>query len=193
MNAAAGTICAGMATTRHMTAEEFAQLPDDGRVLELVRGIVVEVEPPPGVQHEYVVMRVGRLLVDHVERHGLGAVVGAPGFVLARGPDDVRAPDVAFIGPERADEVARTPGYWAGAPDLAIEILSPSNSLAELERKAGEWLAAGARAVLLLVPRQRTATVFRQAGDRRDHGAEDSIDLEDVVPGWRPRLADLLS
>lgn len=175
-----------------MTAEEFSQLPDDGRVLELIRGIVVEVEPPPGVQHEYVVSRVTRLLGSHVERLSLGVVVGGPGFVLARGPDEVRAPDVAFIGPEHADEVARTPGYWAGAPDLAIEILSPSNSLPELERKAGEWLAGGARAVVLLAPPQRTATVLRPGADAVRLTEDEVLDLEDVVAGWRPRVGDLV-
>jgi Uma2 family endonuclease len=181
-----------MATTRHMTAEEFIQLPDDGRVLELIDGIVVEVEPPPGVQHEYVTMRVGRLLGAHVEEHGLGAVVGGPGFLLARGPDEVRAPDVAFIAGDRADQVAHTPGYWPGAPDLVVEILSPSNTLAELEEKAAKWLVAGARAVVLLAPLARTATVVRPAAEPLRLGDDDHVDINDIVAGWRPRVRDLL-
>ncbi len=175
-----------------MTAEEFSQLPDDGRVLELIDGIVVEVEPPPGIQHEYVIMRVGRLLGTHVEEHGLGAVVGGPGFVLARGPDEVRAPDVAFIAGDRGDQVARTPGYWAGAPDLVVEILSPSNTLAELEKKAQKWLDGGARAVLLLAPLPRTAMVLRPAAEPVRLTPDDVVDLDDVVAGWRPRVAELL-
>ncbi len=181
-----------MATTRHVTAQEFSQLPDDGRVLELIDGIVIEVEPPPGIQHEYVIMRVGRLLGTHVEEYGLGVVVGGPGFVLARGPDEVRAPDVAFIAGDRADEVAHTPGYWPGAPDLVVEILSPSNTLAELEEKAARWLVAGARAVVLLAPLVRAATVVRPAAEPLRLAADDLLDLDDVVTGWRPRVGDLL-
>jgi Uma2 family endonuclease len=75
-------------------------------------------------------------LAQHVEERGLGAVYAAEtGFLLGRDPDTVRAPDAAFVRRERVEEVGETEGYWPGAPDLAVEVVSPGDAYAEVEGK----------------------------------------------------------
>ena len=81
-------------------------------------------------------MRIGWRLAQYVEEHDLGAVYAAEtGFILARNPDTVRAPDVAFVSRERLRAAAAAPGYWPGPPDLAVEVVSPSDTFSEMEGK----------------------------------------------------------
>ena len=129
-------------------------------------------------------MRVGRLLANHVEQRALGEAFAAEtGFRLASNPDTVRAPDAAFVRRERIPATGTPAGYWPGAPDLAIEVTSPGDSFDEVEEKVLEWLAAGTRMVIVVNPAKQTATVYRGQSARL-LGAEDTIDGEDVVPGW---------
>lgn len=113
------------------------------------------------------------------------------GFLLSSDPDTVRAPDAAFIRKERAEKVGRTEKYWPGAPDLAVEVLSPSDSFHEVQDKALEWLAAGTIAVLVLDPAKHTATVYHGQGDAHVYSAEDSLNLNDTVPGFTVAVAEL--
>jgi Uma2 family endonuclease len=134
-------------------------------------------------------MVIGALLYTHVREHGLGTAFAAEtGFQLASDPDTVRAPDAAFVRRERADAVGSTDGYWPGAPDLAIEVTSPNDRSSAVEGKALDWLAAGTRAVVVVDPRLRTAMVFRARQDIRILTADELLDLDDVVPGWSPRV-----
>ena len=139
------------------TADELLRAQDIGRC-ELVRGDL-RMMVPPGFEHGRLQNRIGRHLGNLVESRNLGVVVGEIGFVLARNPDTVRAPDVAFI---RAERVAgRIPGYFEGAPDLAVEILSPDDRPGYVRDRVAEWLEAGAGAVWVVDPRDRTVTVHR--------------------------------
>ncbi len=125
--------------------------------------------------------------------HGLGEVLaGDPGFRLRSDPDTVRAPDLAFIARAHFDRVGRIQAYWPGPPDLANEVVSPRDRWTEVEQKTLQWLDCGARAVVLLDPPRRTAITVRSHEDRREALGEDLIDLDDVVPGWRPAVGDLL-
>ncbi|MCP9489960.1 MAG: Uma2 family endonuclease [Solirubrobacteraceae bacterium MAG38_C4-C5] len=177
-------------TARSMTVEEFAELPDDGTLHELVRGEVVAL-PRPNYQHGFLTASIGTSLFQHVREHDLGEVVaGDPGFVLAEDPATVRGPDVAFIAK------GRTPGdragFARGSPDLAIEIVSPSDTYTRLQEKALEWLAGGARLVVAVDPRRRTATVYRAPDDIVELSADERLDASDVVAGWSPLVRELL-
>jgi Uma2 family endonuclease len=174
------------------TAEELLHMPDDGMRHELIAG-EHHVMPPPGFEHGRVAMTAGWLLNTHVRAAGLGVTVGAEtGFLIATDPDTVRAPDAAFVRRERAEAVGRTFKYWPGAPDFAIEVVSPDDSRPDVRAKALSWLDAGAVAVLVLDPRSQSATVYRAGGDIRSF-TDGELDLSDAVPGWRVAVADFFA
>ncbi len=175
------------------TAEELLRLHDDGLRRELVRG-EPRVMAPPGFEHGRVAATVGVLLGAHVRQAGSGVTLAAEtGFLLASNPDTVRAPDAAFVSRERAEKVGRTTKYWPGAPDFAVEVVSPNDSFHEVQEKALEWLACGTIAVLVLDPAECTATVYRGHGDAHIHGAQDTLDLSDAVPGFSVAVAELFA
>jgi Uma2 family endonuclease len=180
-----------LATT---TAEELLKLPNgEGKRYELIEG-QLRVMCAAGFEHGRVAMMAGSLLTIHVQATGSGVTLGAEtGFILARDPDTVRAPDAAFVSNARADAVGPTLGFWpGGAPDLAIEVVSPEDSRPYLRAKALNWLDAGATAVLVLHPRTRSATVYRQGGDVQSY-TEGTLDLSDAVPGWHVAVADFFA
>lgn len=178
--------------TRAVTADELLRMPDDGFRYELVRGELRQMSPA-GHGHGYVAMRIGALLFQWVEQHRLGRVFAAEtGFVLDRDPETVRAPDAAFVRAERLDAAGRRPGYFPGPPDLAVEVVSPGDSSAEVEEKALAWLAAGTLAVVVAVPVRRTIVVWRSPDRVVSLGDGDRVDLADVVAGWTPPVHELL-
>lgn len=173
------------------TAEELLHMPDDGMHHELVAGELL-VMPPPGIEHGRVAATAARLLGNHVHAMGIGVALGEAGFVIATDPDTVRAPDAAFVCRERADAVGRTFKYWPGAPDFAVEVVSPDDRPREVDAKAREWVDTGATAVLVLDPRSRSATVYRPGGVLTAY-KDGTLDLSDAVPGWRVALADFFA
>jgi len=128
-------------TTSAMTAEQLFAIPDDGQGHrhELIEG-VKRMLSPAGGQHGMIAARILRKLGNYVEEHRLGAVFAAEtGFLISRDPDTVRAPDAAFVRQERLDEAGTVAGYCPGAPDLAIEVLSPSDTYTLVESKSLGW------------------------------------------------------
>ena len=122
----------------------------------------------------------------------LGIVYAAEtGFKLASNPDVVRAPDVAFIRRDRVEEVGDVEGYWPGAPDLAVEVISPSDTYAEVQEKVFDWLEAGTKMVILVMPRKRAVTVYRSLTDIIMLTEHDVLDGGDVVPGWKVPVREL--
>ena len=169
-----------------MTAQELFDYRHEPYQHELIGGRLYEMEPP-GAEHGYVAMLIARLLMGHVEAGDLGLVFASEvGFKLASDPDTVRAPDVAFVAKARADEIGIPRGYWPGAPDLAVEVVSPTDRHSKVEGKALHWLESGTRAVVVVDPPRRTATVYRGAHDIRVLHADEQLDLGDVVAGWSP-------
>jgi Uma2 family endonuclease len=173
-----------------MTAEEFGQLPDDGRRLELVHGVVIDVDggPPqmsrPKQLHGVVAANLMILVGGYIKSHGLGRTTTEAGFILARNPDIVRGPDFAFIANERAlprDDLNR---YYPGAPDLAVEIVSPNDTADETRALIDEYLAAGAQAVWIVYPLFETIEVHRPNGTISVLRSTDTLDGEDVLPGF---------
>lgn len=173
-----------MTVATAMTADELLRLPDDGWRYELVEGELKKMAPS-GARHARVAANIIASLVQHVREHRAGAVYASEmGFRISRTPDTVRAPDAAFV---RAARVVDTPGFFDGAPDLAVEVISPSDSYSEVDEKTLTWLRAGARAVLLVDPRTQTIRVHRP-----DSAVivTQTIEVEEVLPGWRLSLAE---
>jgi Uma2 family endonuclease len=166
---------------RYMTESDLANLPDNDMRHELVAGILVS-EPLPSPLHDRTFRRLLHLLEDFVEVHALGEVFGETGFVLARDPDTVRGPDLSFVSRERLTNFddAR---FFTGAPDLAVEILSPSNRRGKMHAKVADYLAAGARLVWVVDPKRRTITTYRTLLAPRRLETCDTIGGEDVLPG----------
>lgn len=181
-----------MATTTHLiTAEDLLRMPDDGLRRELVKGKLITM-PPAGNVHGNQTMRLGWRLAQHVETNELGAVYAAEtGFKLASNPDTVRAPDIAFVSKRRLEEVGEVEGYWPGAPDLAIEVISPHDTYADVEEKVAEYLEAGAQAVWVVNSRRRTVTMYRSPNDITMLTEHDTLDGGDVVPGFRCRVGEI--
>lgn len=129
---------------------------------------------------------LGRFVLEH----RLGRVcLAETGFVLARDPDTVRAPDVAFVSMERLEAEVRRGPYFEGAPDLAVEVLSPGNASAGVAAKIRDYLTAGAKAVWVVDPSSRTLTVHRPgpASGRPPEilSETDTVDGGSAVPGFR--------
>ncbi len=182
-----------MTTSKLVTAEELLHMPDDGWRYELREGRLVKMAPAGRVHGKYAA-RVGAGMLTYVEAHRLGEVSAAEtGFMLATGPDTVRAPDAAFVSRERIEEAEETPGYWPFAPDLAVEVISPSDTYTEVESKVFQWLDAGAKAVVVVDPRRKSVTVYRSRSDITVLTGDDVLEVEDVIPGWTMPLRELFA
>ena len=175
-----------------MTAEEVERISIPGKVTELVRGRLV-VREPPGTWHGAISAKLTYLLVGFVHHQGLGLVFGQDtGFKIGSDPDTVRAPDVAFVARERVGVIGER-GYAELAPDLLAEILSPDDRPAEVLAKVADWLAAGTQIVWVIDPDRREARVYRRDGSLTVLGSDDSLEGEDVLPGFTCPLKDVLA
>jgi Uma2 family endonuclease len=183
-----------MSTTVHqMTADDLLKMPDDGFRYELVKGELRKMAPA-GHEHGRVAVRFTWRLAQHVETNNLGAVYAAEtGFLITTDPDTVRAPDVAFVSQKRLDEAGKVSGFWPGAPDLAVEVVSPGDTYIEVEGKAIEWLGAGALMVLALNPRKRSVTVYRTLNDITILSEGSVLNLSEVVAGFTVPVKDIFN
>jgi Uma2 family endonuclease len=178
-----------MATrTKLLAAEEFWELPSS-RWSELIDGVVVETSPPGG-EHGRTQAKTGHVLF-RAEESGVGYVIGAIGFILRRNPDLVRAPDVGFVRREHVPSTGFPKAFWEGAPDLAVEVVSPGDRPGEIQTKIREWLEAGSRQVWCVYPDTHTVQVVRSLQDRVTLKADDTLDGGDAVPGFSCRVSEL--
>ncbi len=151
---------------------------------ELVKG-ELRTMAAAGHVHGSVVMNLAIPLGQYIMANGLGRIYAAEtGFKLEEDPDTVRAPDVAFVRQERLGEAVDTKGFWPGAPDLAVEVVSPSDLYADVEAKVLAWLDAGTRMVIVVNPQERVVCVYRSRTDVEVLSEEDTLEGRDVVPGW---------
>ncbi len=176
---------------RPVTVEELLRTPDDGLRRELVRG-EVRTMAPAGNVHGRIVMNLAWSLADHVKSRNLGVVFAADtGFKISSDPDTVGAPDAAFVRRERVEAVGDTEGYWPGAPDLAVEVVSPNDRFAEVEEKVAGWLAAGTRMVIVANPHGKTVTVRRSEREAVILSEGETVEGGEVAPGWTLPVADV--
>lgn len=179
----------GSVDTAAVSIEEFERLPDDGGRRELVRGEVVK-EPPAGFEHGGIAVHVAAVLHSFVSERGLGEVVTAEtGFVLFDEPPTVRAPDVAFVAEDRL--TFDPAGFAPLAPDLAVEIVSPSDTVSEIHFKVMDYLDAGSRLVWVVDPRHRSVTVYRSREEIRLLTGDEEIDGGAVLPRFRMKVSRL--
>ena len=174
-----------MTVTSLMTADELLRMPDDGYRYELVRGELRKMSPAGG-DHCGVAASIVVSLGSYVKAKKLGKIYTAdPGFRIEHNPDTVRAPDVAFV---RSERVVKTPRFIEGAPDLAIEVVSPNDTYTEVEEKALQLLEAGTRAVVVVDPKTQSVRVYRTGKLEVLH---DVLAVDDVVPGWRMPFSEV--
>lgn len=172
-----------------MTADEFASLGDIGPA-DLIRGKVVCLTRPRP-RHGRVAQNVSRALDDHVRVHKLGQVYGSEiGYLVERDPDTVRAPDVSFV---RAEVVAGhdEDEWYPHGPDLAVEVLSPTDRPADVQEKARQWLDAGGRSVWIVDPARREVTVVRADGGPERFSGDRKLRDEAVLPGFFASLSTI--
>jgi Uma2 family endonuclease len=174
------------------TAERLLKLADTDMRFELVRGTLLMMSPASPVQGRYAA-RITAALVAYLDEHDLGEVYTAePGFKLQSAPQEtVRCPDVAFVRRERIPHAAQQAGFWELAPDLAVEIISPSETAAYVQEKVQDYLAAGTRIVWLVYPTTQTVIEYRGDGSIRQIGSDGSLEGGDVLPGLRYPLQRL--
>lgn len=167
-----------------MTVDEFlaARLPE-GKA-ELVRG-EVRVTPPPGAPHGTAASNLVFLLSLHVRQHGLGRVFGNSfGYELVQLPRTVRVPDASFVRVARLPKGGIGPGIFRFAPDLAVEVLSPSESASELEEKLHDYTVAEAALIWVVDPERRTVMVIPADAPIRWLSEQDVLDGGAVIPGF---------
>jgi Uma2 family endonuclease len=187
----AGEETAAMVTTKPMTAEELAALPDDGFQYELVRGELRRM-PPPKPEHGLVCVRLILWLSSYVDAGRVTVIGNDSGVTLERNPDTVRGPDVAVY--RNADLPPRPwTSYFTTSPALAAEVASPGESTSEIEEKIADYRRAGVPLIWYVFPDTKTVWVDGAGRERVVLTATDALDGSDVLPGLPPILvADIL-
>jgi Uma2 family endonuclease len=177
-----------MSSKTLLTADELELMPDDDSVLtELDEGELITM-PPAGVEHGGCRGDIAILLGSYVKKHRLGRVyVADTGFRLRQ--DTVRAPDVAFVRRERLDAV-KSKGFAKGAPDLAVEIFSPSDNVRQLMRKVKQYFAAGTHTVWIVYPDRQEVQLLEATGTDRLLRAGHSIEAPELLPGFSVAIAE---
>jgi Uma2 family endonuclease len=179
-----------MTTIQHiMSAAQLLEATDLGPC-ELVRGELIMMSPS-GFQHGRIANRIAARLEWFVAKHSLGVVTTAEaGYQIGHDPDTVRAPDVAFVRTERIPSV-EPKGYYQGAPDLAVEVVSPGDRASDVLAKAQEWLAAGCRAVWVVDPKTSTVSVHRSPREITVLHQGDLLEGGEVLPGFSLPVGDI--
>jgi Uma2 family endonuclease len=179
-----------MATVeKTMTADELFELGDIGRC-ELIRGELFKMAPT-GYDHGGVEVNIALALAAFVKAHRLGRVLsGDPGFIIQRDPDTVRAPDVAFVRAER-DPPGGWQKFFPGAPDLAVEVLSPDDRIGDVNVKVQDWLKAGSRMIWTVDPQSKTVTVYRNHREATIFTLADTLTTDDLLPGFALPVAEI--
>lgn len=171
-----------------MTSEEFEKLPDTHVRRELVRGEVVENMPTGGI-HALIALTIGRLLQVWAKK--LGSYVGVEaGFNLFKNPDVTRVPDVCYVRAERIPPEGIPEGFWNLAPDLAVEVVSPSETAQSIRDKVNDFLAAGTPLVWVVYPRTKEVIAHTADGLARTFTVKDVLEF-DLLPGFRCTVAEL--
>jgi Uma2 family endonuclease len=181
---------------QHVTDEELLRMPRDGQKYERVDGQIRV--SPAGYRHGAVIMRLAIRLGAFVFERKLGHMADSstgfrwPGRHPDR-PDNVRCPDLSFVAAGRFPDECEPVDFAALAPDLAVEVLSPSDRRGDVLEKVGEYLDVGTRLVWVIDPEKRTALAYRSLANVRVIGEADMLDGEDVVPGFACPLKDVLA
>jgi Uma2 family endonuclease len=174
--------------TKQWTEAELMALPKDGHRYELVNGDLA-MSPAGGFEHGSVIARLSARLTIHVYQRKLGVTFdGQTGFWMKSG--GLRCPDVSFVAKSRL-RGPRPKGFLNGAPDLAVEVISPSDEPKDIEAKIAEYFDNGAQLVWRLNPVERTVTVYRAATAFRVLHAGEELGGGDLIPGFSVPVVEL--
>jgi Uma2 family endonuclease len=180
-------------TTALLTADDLLSLPDDGMRHELIKG-ELRTMPPAGFEHGVYEIKLASRLTVHVESQQLGTVVGGDtGFIIENDPDTVRSPDIGFVSKKRIDNIGIPKKYFPGAPDLAVEIVSPSDIMNEVDEKVEMWLERGAAMVWVVNPRRKTVMVYHAQNHPTILTVDDLLDGQEVIPGFHIQVRDIFA
>ena len=175
-----------------LTADDLLRLYSKGVRGELIRGVLHETMPA-GLRHGKIAMRLGGRIDAHVAPAGLGHVFGSDaGVLLERNPDTVREPDVAYVSAERLPLDVEITGYCPVAPDLVVEIKSPSDSEREVDDKATMWLHFGVRMALVIDPEAGTIKVRQSDLPTVVLTMDDTLEGGEVLPGFSCPVREIL-
>ncbi len=182
---------------RLITAPEFALLPDppEGGKVELVRGRVVAM-PPVGPEHGERAGLLVSMLTYFTRENDLGKLRVETGYWLALDPDLLRGPDVSFVSKQRLAGEELYHGGVRQVPDLAVEVVSPSDRDVDVQEKVDDYRAAGVQRVWVVRPALKTVTVHRPGGDAHTYGGDNALSSDDAgfdVTGFRLALAELFA
>ena len=174
-----------------LTADDLLRLYSEGVRGELIRGELRETMASGG-EHGEIVVNLAVALVNFVKPKRLGRIAASDsGVWLERNPDTVREPDIAFVSSEKIPVGERVVGYYEVAPDIVVEVVSPSDTAREMDDRARMWLSHGVRLVWVVYPDTRTVVVYPQDGSVTALDENDSIDGGDVLPGFSCAVADI--
>jgi Uma2 family endonuclease len=174
-----------------ITGEELLAMGDMGPC-ELIDGRIVPMSPTGG-RHGIIEFRLSSAIGIFVEQHHLGWVMtGEVGIYTRRNPDRVRGADIAFLSRERRPD-GPPDRFLEGAPDLVVEILSPSDRWQDVRQKLAEYFAIGVHRVWVVEPENRTVLVFRSTTDLQQFGTEDTLRGEGVLEGFAMAVAELFA
>jgi Uma2 family endonuclease len=180
-----------MSVATTTTAEQLQQMAQDGMRRELVQG-EIRTMPPAGSEHGATVMNLSWRVARHVEVNDLGTVFGAEtGFILARNPDTVRAADCSFVRKEQIQKTGIPRAYFPGAPDLAVEVVSPGDTVNEIDDKVHDWLTYGATLAWVVNPRTRSVSIHAKDGSVRVLSERDTLSAPDLLPGFDCLVRDI--
>jgi Uma2 family endonuclease len=175
-----------MATAEQlMTIEEYSKLPDNGRYTELVRGRIVEMNPPQS-RHGVVCMNAGAIFQTFVKQQDLGRVLGNDaGVITERNPDTLRGADVSYYSYSRLPKGQTGPGYFPVPPELVVEVRSPGDRWARVLQKVTEYLNAGVDIVCVIDDASQTIRVYDREEPERILQIDEELTLPTILPGFR--------
>lgn len=174
------------------TDEEFMALPDNGDRYEIVDG-ELKIVGNSGMQHGYIASFLGGKLVIHAHDRKLGIVCdSSTAFKMNSG--NKRSPDISFVSKDRLKGLKKLPkGFFDGAPDLAVKVISPSNTFEEIHQKLVEYFESGSRIVWVINPDEESVVVYRGVTPDRLLKKTDFLEGEEVVEGFRCAIAELFT
>ena len=181
-----------VANSKPVTADQLAGMSVEGR-LELVRGEVVEMAPT-GFEHGAIVAKLTMLMNHHATTRGLGKVVtGDVGFHLAKEPDLVRAPDIAFLTSDSIPTGLASRRFVEGAPVLVVEVVSPTDRASDIVERIDDYLDAGARLIWVVYPSRQQVVEYNSPGESRILRPGDRLDGGDILPGFSCPVDDIFA
>ena len=177
---------------RTITSDDLLDLPKDGFRYEIVRGELRK-KMPSGILHALIAGRIAGLLSGFIRQRRLGEILTAePGFKLSLTPETLRVPDVSFMRMDKFLQIKNLDKFYSGAPNLAVEVISPSETFQDEQEKIEDYLASGVEMIWIVRPKQTTITVYRPQHELTVLRIGDSLDGADVIPGFTCSVEDIL-